>query len=61
MIHSFFGFKQRDENKINKICIIMYLLLQITIIKSYKLKTAIIYPKMINTNEKRDSVRGVFL
>ena len=39
----------------------MYLLLKMTIIKSYKLKTAIIYPKMINTNEKRDSVRGVFI
>ena len=39
----------------------MYLLLKMTIIKSYKLKTAIIYPKMINTNEKRDSARGVFI
>ena len=38
----------------------MYLLLQITIIKSYKPNTTI-HRKMTNNNKKRDSGTGVFL
>ena len=53
MIHSYFGFNYKHKNgeKINKICIIMYLLLQINITKSYKLNTAIIYIKMANNDD----------
>ena len=47
MIHSYFGFKQKqkDERKINKKYIILYLLLQITITKIDRLNTTIIYTK----------------
>ena len=38
----------------------MYILLQITT-TSYKLNTTIIYTKMTNNKEKRDSGTGVFL
>ena len=53
MIHSYFGFNYKHKNgeKINKICIIMYLLLQINITKSYKLNTTIIYIKMANNDD----------
>ena len=63
MIHSYFGFKQKqkDERKINKKYIILYLLLQITITKIDRLNTTIIYTKMTNNDEKRDSLTGVFL
>ena len=55
MIHSYFGFKKKHKNekKINKICIIMYLLLKIAISKSYKLNTTIIYTKMTNNDDMR--------
>ena len=36
--------------KNNKKCIIMYLLLQINITKSYKLNTTIVYTKMTNND-----------
>ena len=39
------------EKKINKICIIIYLLLQITVTKSYKLNTTIIYTKTTNNDD----------
>ena len=63
MIHSYCGFKQKqkDERKINKKYIILYLLLQITITKIDRLNTTIIYTKMTNNDEKRDSLTGVFL
>ena len=53
MIHSYFGFNYKHKNgeKINKICIIMYLLLQINITKSYKLNTTIMYIKMANNDD----------
>ena len=53
MIHSYFGFNQEHKNgkKVKKICIIMYLLLQITITKSYKLNAKIIYTKMTNNDD----------
>ena len=53
MIHSYFGFNQEHKNgkKVKKIRIIMYLLLQITITKSYKLNTKIIYTKMTNNDD----------
>ena len=53
MIHSYFGFNYKHKNgeKINKICIIMYLLLQINITKSFKLNTTIIYIKMANNDD----------
>ena len=55
MIHSFFGFNKKHKNgkKINKICIIMYLLLQINITKSYKVNTTIIYTKMTNNDDSK--------
>ena len=39
----------------------MYLLLKITIAKHYKQNTTIIYTKMTNNNEERDSSTGAFL
>ena len=53
MIHSYFGFNQEHKNgkKVKKIRIIMYLLLQITITKSYKLNTKMIYTKMTNNDD----------
>ena len=48
------------KKKFKKICIIMYLLLQVTLTKSYKLNTTIIFIKMTNNNEKRDSGTIVF-
>ena len=61
MIHSCFKFKSkhRDEKKINKICINMYLLLQITITKSYKLNTTIIYTKMTNYDDIKQFFKKV--
>ena len=40
----------RMGRKNNKKCIIMYLLLQINITKSYKLNTTIVYTKMTNND-----------
>ena len=53
MIHSYFGFNQEQKNgkKNKKICIIMYVLLQITITKSYELNTKTIYTKMTNNDD----------
>ena len=55
MIYSHFGFKEKHKNgkKTNKICIIMYLLLKITITKSYKLNTKIMYTKMTNNDDTK--------
>ena len=43
--------KHKNGKKINKICIIMYLLLQINITKTYKLSTTVMYTKMTNNDD----------
>ena len=52
MWHSYFGFnsKQKEETKINKVFIIIYLLLQISITKIPKLNTKIMYTKKFNND-----------
>ena len=53
LIHFCFRFKYKHKNgkRINKVCIIIYLLLQITITEGYKLNTTIIYTKMTNNDD----------
>ena len=49
--------KTQGWRKLNKICIIIYLLLQITVTKSYKLNTTIIYTKMTNNDDIKHFLR----
>ena len=57
MIHSYFEFNQKHKNgkKFNKVCIIVYLLLQINI-KGYELNATIIYTKMTNNDDIKQIV-----